>query len=261
MYRHHADTITNIADKLKTRNDVLAVLVGGSIAHGFERENSDVDIMIVISDEQYEAKKAQSDLWYCDVESCTYEGGYVDGKFISPGFMKLVARQGSEPARFAFDGAITAWSKIDDLQALVDSITAYPVREKPDKIRHFYGQLDGWRWYCREALNHGNRYLLNHSICNIVLFGGRLILAHNETLYPYHKWFLRVLEAVPLKPQAMMANIDRLLRNPEASVIESFCDDVFGFADWGFQDMNFADYFIKNNELNWLDGCPPIADL
>ena len=48
----------------------------------------------------------------------------------------------------------------------------------------------------------------------MILFGGRLILAHNEILYPFHKWFMRVLGSAPNKPEWLMECIDDLASAP-----------------------------------------------
>jgi predicted nucleotidyltransferase len=260
MFKHHAETIDNILVKLRATKGVQAVLLGGSIAHGFESKDSDVDIMIVVSDEEHEGRLARSDIMFYDLESCTYPGGYIDGKYISPGFMRLVARKGSEPARFAFQGAKILWSEIDSLRQLLEDIVVYPVQEKAIKIHRFRAQLDAWQWYCHEAIRKQNRYLLNHSVSNVILFGGRLILALNETFYPYHKWFLRVLSSVPLKPDGLMADIGHLLNKPTSRTIDQFCKVIIEFVDWGCDGLDFANDFVLTNELNWISGNTPIAD-
>ncbi|HRW35697.1 MAG TPA: hypothetical protein P5107_11655 [Thermotogota bacterium] len=50
MLQHHADTIQRIINKLKKSEDIRDVFVCSSIAHGFETQKSDVDLMLVISD-------------------------------------------------------------------------------------------------------------------------------------------------------------------------------------------------------------------
>ena len=64
---------------------MLGVLVGGSIAHGFATATSDVDLLIVVSDAEWERRLAAGDTTELDRESATYEGGYVDCKYTSLG--------------------------------------------------------------------------------------------------------------------------------------------------------------------------------
>jgi len=54
--------------------------------------------------------------------------------------MKKVADIGSDAARFAFEGVKIAFSKIDGLQELIDSIMTYPVKDKQKKIYNFFYQ-------------------------------------------------------------------------------------------------------------------------
>lgn len=58
VHRHHEQTIQNIPASLQQDARVLALILGGSIAHGFERPESDVDVLIVLSEEDYTAQLA-----------------------------------------------------------------------------------------------------------------------------------------------------------------------------------------------------------
>lgn len=184
MYKHHEMTIKNVVKRFKKDEKVLALIVGGSIAHGYERENSDIDIFIVVSQEEYEHRIKTGTAHYFDQEDCTYEEGYIDGKYISMAFLKKVSKHGSDAARYAFKNGIICFSKIDDLQSILDAITKFPNEKRADVIKRFYSQFEAWTWYCYEGLKLKNDYLLNHSISNMILFGGRLILAYNKELYP-----------------------------------------------------------------------------
>ena len=261
MYSHHEESILNITRKLKTDKEILAVLIGGSVAHGFAKEDSDIDIMLVISEADYLKRVESKRLHYFETEDCTYEGGYVDGKYMSVEFLEKAARQGSEPARFAFKNAICTYSAIKGIEELLTRITTYPKATKHDKISAFYAQLQAWRWYCHEALKHSNTYLLNHSVSNLILFGGRLILAYNETLYPYHKWFLRVLSEVLHKPDNLMENINALLESQTKENVEKLFECVNGFADWDMTNGNWPNRFMLDSELNWLNNTTPVGDL
>lgn len=261
MFKHHEESIRKVTERFRSKENVLGLIVGGSIAHGFAKENSDVDIMIVISEEEYGERIRAGKIHYYDKEDCTYEDGYVDGKYITVDFMKQVAKMGSEPSRFAFHNSILAFSKIHEIDSLLQSISAYPKAQKEEKIKRFYAQFQAWKWYCSEALKHNNIYLLNHSISNYILFGGRLILAYNETLYPYHKWFLRVLEEVQSKPENLLQSINDLLHRPTEDAINVFYKSIAGFTDWGVSDLYWPNQFMMDSELNWLKGAVPIADV
>src|SRR5215212_10251962 len=221
MVPHHTQTIQNVKDYFQRDPEVLALLLTGSIAHGFESPTSDVDIVIVISEENYQKRFQMGQLTFFNTDLPTYEGGYIDGKYISLSFVKQVLEKGSEPARFAFEGSKVLFSKLDGFEEALCRIAEYPITEKAERIKRFHAQLEAWHWYCGEARKRGNEYLLGTAVNKLILFGGRLILAHNELLYPYHKWFLKVLEGAKEQPSDLMACIQALTESPTVENIET----------------------------------------
>src|SRR5512140_1736036 len=210
MYPHHTQSIQNVKEYFERDPQVLALLLSGSIAHGFESETSDVDILIFVPEEEYQKRLQRGQVTFFTRDLVTYQGGYVDGKYLSLDFVKQVAEKGSEPARFAFEGTQILFNKIEGFEQEIRRVVAYPVAEKAERIQRFHAQLEAWHWYCGEALRKENQYLLKTSVSKLILFGGRLILAHNEMLYPYHKWFLKVLERAKEKPADLLACIQAL---------------------------------------------------
>jgi len=261
MYPHHSQTIQNIKEYFQRDPEVLALLLSGSIAHGFETPTSDVDIMIFVSEENYRQRFQNGQIHFFNKDLCTYESGYVDGKYLGVNFVKKVLVKGSEPARFAFEGSEVLFSNVDGFAADVYRIAQYPVWEKAERIKRFYAQFEAWHWYCTEALKQKNQYLLGTSVSKLVLFGGRLILAHNEMLYPYHKWFLKVLEKAKDKPSDLTASIQALTASPTAENIEVFYEKVKIFQPWSDNPYGWPAQFMLDSELNWLDGRTPVDDL
>ena len=261
MYPHHSQSIQNVKEYFREDPEVQALLLSGSIAHGFQGPTSDVDIMIFVSEEDYQKRFQTGQLHFFNTELCTYEGGYVDGKYLSLSFVKQVLEKGSEPARFAFEGSQVLLSRVDSFAEDVCRIAEYPVAEKAERIRRFYAQFEAWHWYCDEAWAKGNPYLLGTSVSKLILFGGRLILAHNERLYPYHKWFLKVLEGAQDKPSNLMDCIQALTESPTAENIEAFYETIRSFRPWSEDPYHWPVQFLLDSELNWMGGKTPVDDL
>lgn len=76
MYQHHRDTIEKAIKKLSKDKKILTALPGGSVAHGFAAESSDIDLMLILSEEDYPQARHHGDLHYVDKESANYPGGY-----------------------------------------------------------------------------------------------------------------------------------------------------------------------------------------
>ena len=261
MYAHHTQSIQNVTEYFQRDPQVVALLLAGSIAHGFETPTSDVDILILVSEEEHKQRLANNQVHFFNMDLCTYEGGYVDGKYLSLSFLDQVKEKGSEPARFAFAGSRVLFSRREGIAEQIRQVAQYPESEKQERIRRFYAQFEAWHWYCGEALRLQNPYLLTTSISKFILFSGRLILAHNGSLYPYHKWFLRVLENIKEKPEGMVHSIQQLLAAPTAENVEALYGMVKAFQPWSENEYGWPTQFMFDSELNWLDGKTPVDDL
>lgn len=261
MYPHHSQSIQNVTEYFRRDSEVLALLLGGSIAHGFETSSSDVDIMIIVSDEDHMRRVETNRIHFFNMDLCTYQGGYVDGKYSSMSFLEQVRQKGSEPARFAFAGSRILFSKIAGLAETLHQITEYPCAEKAERVQRFYAQFEAWHWYCQEALRLNNPYLLGTSLSKFILFSGRLILAHNELLYPYHKWFLRVLAQANDKPDRLLECIHQLQIAPTRENIEFLYGMVKTFQPWITGEFSWPTQFMLDSEWNWMDGKTPVEDL
>jgi predicted nucleotidyltransferase len=261
MLDHHRATIDRATARLRARDDVLGVLVGGSIAHGFATATSDVDLLIVVPDAEWDRRLAAGDTTELDLESATYEGGYVDCKYTSQGFIREVSERGSETTRFAFDGVTVAWSRVDGLEEAVRAAARYPIEGRADRMRAFHAQLEYWQWLFREGVRSDNAYVRAVAAPNAVLFAGRLILAYNAVLYPGYKWLLRVLRDVPEQPAGLMTAIEALIDDPDRDTVDAVVELVAGFRDWGVADQHWGTRFMLDTELAWLHGQPPIGEL
>ena len=263
MHPHHQETVNNTVAHFEKDPKVLALLLTGSIAHGFERSVSDVDILIFLSDEDHDAHVASGEVCFFSRDLATYPEGYVDGKYQSAGFLRKVAESGSEPARYAFAGARVLFNRgIPDLDDLLRRAVQYPdKKEKEARMVRFRAQLEAWNWFTEEARQKGNKYLVNVAAGKLILFGGRLILAHNELLYPFHKWFLKVLETAPDKPAGLMGCIEKLTEDPSAENVKAFYELVKNFQPWKENPHGWGAQFMGDSELNWMSGPTPVDDL
>ena len=261
MYPHHQRVLERIREKFANDPQFHAILLGGSIAHGWGRESSDVDVYMVVDDETFARLQEKNALFYYDTELCDYPGGYIDGKIITYSFMKEAADRGSEPTRSSFIGSYPIYNRVPGLEDVLRRIPVYPVEEKAEKISAFYAQVQLLgHYFVRQALEKGNRYLLAHAVSDLVLFGSRLILAHNERLYPGHKSLFRVLELAEDKPADFMELADRLLQAPTLDNAKAFIDCVEQFSSWGVPYPEAVSLFIEHNEWNWRQGRPPLED-
>ena len=260
MRAHHQRVVQRLVDQFQDDPRFPAMIVGGSVAKGWARDDSDVDVMLVATGEEFRRRLATGELGYVTTEPADYPGGYVDGKIVDVAFLREAANRGSEPARAAFLDAIVAYSRVPDLEALLARIPVYPEHERDAKMRAFASHLALLHWYVGEADKRQDPYLLSWTAANLVLYGGRLVLAHNRLLYPFHKWFMRQLRLAPDKPANMVELADAVLRHPSRETALRFFECVHSFRDWGVPLSRAGVDFMLETEWSWRGGRPPLAE-
>jgi predicted nucleotidyltransferase len=260
MRLHHKQTIDRLAEHFKADENYLALIVGGSIARGLELENSDVDVILVATDEEYARRQPLDDLSYFNSEFCDYPGGYVDYKIVNLPYLREAAKRGSEPTRWAFKGAFVAYSHLEGLQELIEAIPVYQEGEHAEKLKSYYSQVLILIYFVKEAAKRPNPYLLSYATTNLALFAAKLILAHNKMLFPGHKWLMEELKRAKQKPDNFIELLDQLLREPGLDSATALKDCMVAYRDWGMTYNQALTRFIEDVEVNWRDARPPIAD-
>jgi len=245
IYPHQQKAIDYITDRFLRDPQVDALLISGSIAHGYNDANSDVDLNIVASGEH-------GLTWWESAEEF-YPGGYFDGKYITLDYLANIAERGNEASKFALHDAIIAFDRTGLVAGLQRQIAEYPTGGEQERIVRFLSQLDAWKWYCDEGLKRNNRYLLDYAASKLILFAGRLILLENRMFFPYHKWFLRVLEDAAKKPPELMPMIGGLLEEKSAENITRLYELVKNYKDWTEgAPYNWGPHFVYDTELFWM---------
>ena len=260
MRPHHKKAIDNLVESIKKDERFVALIIGGSVAKGMEREDSDIDVTLIATDEEFEKRKKRDMYLYYETKFCDYPGGYIDGKVVNLEFLKTIAERGSEPARDAFRDAWIAYSNVPELENLLKKIPIFQKEEKLEKIRKFYAQFETANWIIGEAVRRNDEYLLTRGITDLILFGGRLILEHNEILYPFHKLFMQTLEKTQDKPGNLMLLIDNILKYRDLENAQSFFESIKNFRKWELGEF-WAIRFLLDTEWAWIDGKPYVGDL
>lgn len=260
---HHRDAVERLAARLERDPDALALVLAGSLAHGYARPDSDIDVLLVTSPERMAQRRRDGELHWVDHSICDWEGGYVDGKFADLDQLEQVAERGSEPARYAFQGAAILFDRTGRLEALLERVVRYPIEGRDDRVRRFTAQLLAFRWYHSEAIRQESAYLRAMALHKVTLFACRIVLARNARLYPFHKWLLAETERVPDRPPSLLEDIAAMLRTPDQARVEGLVRDVLDWyaIDEGAANGTWPDLFMEDTELAWLHGRAPIDDL
>ena len=213
MYPHHEESIRIMTDYFKDKDDVIALILGGSVAKGLERPDSDLDAMVVVTQESYEKHSLEGTLSECIFGKCTYEGGYFDVKYITKHFLETAARAASEPTRNAFISSRVLFTHDEEITDFVRQIPLFQENEKEDKMLSFYSDL---------SLNYNYFW----KVCRPE---GYMILQINEILFPSNRRLEETTAKAPKKPEHFMTFVKEF----ETTLSDEACDNlVKAFLDW-----------------------------
>jgi hypothetical protein len=260
-YPHHRQSVMNLRDRLMPEQSILAVVLGGSICHGYERPDSDIDCMLVVSDEEYSQRQLDNTIQYFTTELTPYEGGYVDGKYHSLDYIEKVASFGAEPARFAFKDSKIVFSRIDGLEDILLRASAYPESDRESRIIRFHAQLDGLQWFFGEGVKRNDRYTINWSSTGMVLFGNRMLLAYNRVLFPCNKTMTHELRRCPELPEGIFDKMESLLNSPTTETAEAYYRAIKDWRQWEQSPQGWPNQYMADSELKWLVGAAAVADI
>lgn len=217
MYKHHEESIKCLVDYFKDDDEVLAVILDGSVAKGCARPDSDIDAMIVVTPERLARQIAQNRHTECISGYCTYEGGYFDLKYCDKNYLEAAAQGASEPTRSAFEGAVCEFSRDTEIPPMVAKIGVFQKQEAADKMLSFYSAYNinrGYFWdMSRDELD--NRFLRVEAAANIVLYGLRMLLEENEVFFPCQKSLFKAVSRLEINTQKLLGLANTLLEKQD----------------------------------------------
>lgn len=257
---HHAAALAEAVAHFRDDPDVLAVIFGGSAARGMSRPDSDIDLMVVVTQEEMARRASVQDVEVVRELGHLYEGGYFDAKVVDIAFLRDVAESGSEPARWAFSGVRIVHGGTPEIGALVSRIPVFPEASRDENILDFLAQVMLLRWFVGEAVKRDDPYLLSYATSRLALYSGRVFLALNGMLYPFHKWFLTEVTRAPMRPDDLPDLIRAAVSRPGLETAEPLAEAVLGYRDWGLDHPLAVARFLRNTEWSWRYGPPPLED-
>lgn len=261
-YAHHRESLERFVEMIKQEPEFEAVILSGSITRGEEKADSDIDVYLVVSEEEFARRSQSQQLFYSNDQVCNYEGGYIDGKIITYDFLKKAAECGSEPTRTSFWGGMTVWSKISGLDEVVKKIPVFHDETRESRLRSFYAQILVWGFYMSgEGIKKENPFLAQRSINELVLFSARYILCYNRILFPGFKAMMKAVKRCDSIPESFFERTENLLTTVDLEQIFEYVKMMMDFADEGVVSFDQAiGIFVQDSESNWLNGSPSVED-
>lgn len=263
MHKHHDKSIKNFIDKHKHNDDIIAIILAGSLAKGEEKKGSDIDLLVIVTQKLYAELKQANKLSECVFSGCTYDNGYFDIKYFTKDFLKKAKEKGSEPTRNSFIGAKCIYSIDDEIEKIISEIPAYPEWQKDDKIFSFYSTLKiNNDYFWPEAVKAKDNYLKVRTASEIVLFGMRMLYAFNHQIFPCHKGLLKNAKNLKQKPDDIIEKANLFLEKLDTASKDEFVNSILSFCEWDINQDYSASLtrFILDNEQWWYNNSPNIAE-
>lgn len=261
MYKHHEEAIENLINYFNKDKDVIAIILGGSVAKECERIDSDIDAMIIVTDEKQRELAEQNRLAECISGYCNYKGGYFDLKYYTKSFLKAIAESGSEPSKNAFVKAKCLYSKDEEIYSILKAIEIFPIDQKEEKMLSFYSTFNLNYGYYWEASSN-DIYLRVKTASNIVLFGFRLLLEENNKFFPCNKSLIKTVEELKNKPENIIQKAELLLKNFDDTSKIDFVETILNFIEYK-PPKDFSKIltrYVDDNELWWYKNRPNISE-
>jgi len=261
MYEHHQTSINNLINYFKDDIEVIAIILGGSIAKEIERPDSDVDAIVVVSEVKYNQLNKNNQLSECIFGHCTYEHGYFDIKYCTERYLIAVMENGSEPSRNAFKSSRCLYSKNSEIEKWINKIPLFQKEEKQEKLLSFYSAFNlnyGYFW----GASSNDIYLRTRTATDIVLFGFRLLLQESEVLFPCHKGLIKAVTDLKNKPEDIINKATKLLTTLSNESKDDFTNSILNFIGYK-PPKDFSEVltrFVDDNELWWYKERPVIAE-
>ena len=255
-HEHHKQIINKLKQHFMNDPNILALIINGSVARGSAGPESDVDFVLVVTDLEYEHRESNNEIHFNCNEFCITACTEVNGSTKTERMLKWLAKNGTDVARYAFIEANIIFSKLPDLNKLLEQITTFSTHDSKDKLESFYSQVKMHYSYLEYGYYSQNTYVLNQTAVLLALFGGRMILTHNNMFYPGRKWFMTQLEEAEQKPKDFIYSMKELLQFPNLSNAKEFCDILLNFRDWPKPHEGWFNRFekdMKQHRWNTID--------
>lgn len=231
MYQHHRESLENLKKYFSEKEEVIALIFGGSVAKGCERPDSDLDAMVVITEEAY-ALRVQNNTTAETISGyCTYEGGYFDIKYMTKEFLRDAAKKGSEPARNAFVKARVLFTKDLEIPQLVSEIPVFQKGEKEDKMLSFYA--DFWLnyyYFLKSCPIDG--YMKLHAVNEVIYSIYRMILQENEILFPSNRRLEEFVEKISDKTAVLVSLGKTAAKSQKMADVDAFVTYFLEILSW-----------------------------
>lgn len=262
MLAHHQQGVETLTRLFSQDSEVLAIFLGGSVAKGTARPDSDIDAMVVVTDDCLERRRQNGTMTEVLFGYCDYPGGYFDLKYLNRAGLLAAAERGSEPARNAYVKSRCLFTRDPALEEIAARIGVFQTREKPEKLLSFYASFFMSAGYLWETGVGKDAYYRYKTASDLVYFGLRLYLQDREVLFPSHRRLAETVRAQGPDGERLVQLGETLLHVMDSPAKEAFVQAVRSVLSYTPpEDLSLIlTRYTQDNELWWRDGAPVLSE-
>jgi predicted nucleotidyltransferase len=255
--QQHDDTIRGYVASVVERPEVLGVVVVGSVARGTPRDDSDVDVYLVVTDQAYADARSRGRIAAVSQDGVTYPGGYVDIKLACPDYLTSAIERADDPTRASFEGAQVVLDKTGQIPGWVSGIVTLPEEVWARRIASYRAQTRLYGGYfLKQADQLDDHFLRQHSGVHLALSAGRLALAKHRRFFSGQKYLSAAMEELDV-PEKFRTTWRHVVMAPSAAVGQHLLDAIVAWLGPPEPFEGQLSRFISDNELAWLNGSVP----
>jgi len=260
MTKSHEKALKKLTDLNKNNPNNIALIVCGSIATGKAREDSDIDLYLIVTDEEFKKAEKTKSFFYGTWDPNDFFGIEIDGKIIGMNYLYDAVKNANEPTRNSFTDAYTLFSRNNEVDELIKKIGVYPEWEHQKRIKAFYAYTKHYRYIGEDAFKQGNDFLFIHCIMELIFFAGRLVLAHNHVLFPCRKSLFIALKKCEKMPDNFIEISHQLIKKMNLKMMIDYYERVIDY----FKEYDYPDKerigLILEDEWAWFTKKMLISD-
>lgn len=238
MSKEHLELLEKLKRELIDDKRYLSLIICGSVARGTEREDSDVDLCLIATDDEFEKVKSTKSFYFGN-DGVFKDDIEIDGKIVPLSYFQSAIERDDEASRELFRGARILFDHSGKVESLIKEVLVYPEEKVDQKLRKFYSLFECNQYYATQALKLDNEYLKIRCLAETVYYASRLILTHNRLFFPCHKSLPEFVERAENKPEGFQELSDKLLVEPTEDLLWNYFEMVNNY--FSFLNMDEAE--------------------
>ena len=203
--------VEKLLDTYRTDEAVFGIIQVGSTVKGYDDEFSDVDLVLVVTEEKYVMLEK-------NFQKIVHTEEY-DLKFTTADMLRDIKNSKNDEDHWGFQDSIVLFDKTNTLEEALREITSYDTGSRLERLKRYY--LGYWENTLNSlsCLEHNNRGAARIYAAIAIQELIRLLFNLNERWAPRTQWALKEISFLHRKPANLESQIQSILEEPDSEKI------------------------------------------